>query len=198
MNEDFLVCPGGSLKSLSDSGKVGGHLVLFGPHNIDLDNEYFSAACDFWLEGKSFLPLIYDHGRSSTFRKNKLTHVRFEKQPEGIWIEGRLPINESAAIEALWESVKRDELGLSSGTSGHLAERIPRGTVSEITVWPITEASLAKQPVQPRSRAVALKSLPADDFDVFANQPAQAQLQQLALKAEFEFLRLQHEMNKHG
>lgn len=196
MNEDYLVASGGALKSLSDSGKIGGHLVLFGPHNVDLDNEYFSSACDFWLEGKSFIPAIYDHGRSQTFRKNKLTHVRFEKQHEGLWIEGKLPIRESAAIEALWESIKRDELGWSSGTSGHLAERIPRGDVTEIVTWPITEASLARRPAQPRSRAVALKSIELVEFEYTPRHELQSETnyyEQRAAQIYADLLMSQHE-----
>ncbi len=189
MNEDFLVSPGGALKSLSDSGKVGGYLVLFGPDNIDLTDEYFSPSCDFWLEGKTLLPLIFDHGRSQVFKRQKLTHVRVETQDAGVWIEGKLPIRESAKIEQLWEAVKADQLGLSSGTSGHLAERVKRGRVNEIVTWPISEASLAPAPCQPKSRAVALKSLPAADFDLFADH-------ELSIEQRFYNEQARHEMWK--
>lgn len=166
MNEDFLVMQGSAVKSLSDSGKVGGYLVLYGPDNTDLDGEYFRHDCDFSLEGRSLLPMLYDHGRSPVFKRQKLTHVRFENQKDtGIWIEGNLPIRESYKIEQVWEAVKADELGLSSGTSEHLMERVRRGHLNEIVNWPISEASLAKRPAQPKSRAVALKSLPLTDFD---------------------------------
>lgn len=193
MNEDFLVISGGSIKSLNDSGKVGGYLALFGPENVDLQSEFFSPDCDFWLEAKSLLPMIYDHGRSPEFRRKKLTHVRFERHDQGLWIEGRLPIQDSPAIEQLWEQVKRDELGLSSGTAGHLAGRVPRGSVTEIVEWPITEASLARRPAQPKSRAVALKSLPLSDFEIVAPK-SQDYYNQLAAIEYAKLLQIQHEL----
>jgi hypothetical protein len=174
MKDDFVVSAGGPLKSLSDSGKVGGYLVLTGPEYIDLDREYFSTDCDFWLEGKSLIPMLFDHGRSEVFKRRRITHVRVEKQDAGVWIEGKLPIRESSEVEQLWESVKRDELGLSSGTSEHLMERVRRGNVTEIVSWPISEASLAPRPAQPKSRAVALKSLPRAEFDLYADPEERA------------------------
>jgi hypothetical protein len=186
MNEDFLVSPGGALKSLSDTGKIGGYLVLYGPENVDLQDEYFSPNCDFWLEGKTLLPLIFDHGRSQTFKRKKITHVRVEPQSQGIWIEGRLPLHESPKIEDLWEAIQRDELGLSSGSSGHLVERVMKGRVAEITAWPISEASLAPVPAQPKSRAVALKSLPAAEFETLSPE-------QRALSEYVKLLQWQHE-----
>lgn len=166
--DDFLVTSGGAIKSLSDTGKVGGYLVLF--DIVDLDQEYFTkAGSDFWLHGKSLLPLIYDHGRDKTLRKRKLTHVYHDTQDKGLWIEGKLPLGDGPEIERIWEAVKRDELGLSSGSSSHLVEGVKRPHGTELTTWPITEASLALRPAQPQSRAIALKSLPVSDFDLFAD-----------------------------
>jgi phage head maturation protease len=188
MTDDFLVAAGSTLKSISDSGKVGGYLVLFDA--VDKDQEFFTRSTDFWLENKSSLPLIYDHGRSPTFGRKKLTNVMVETQDAGVWIEGKLPIRESAKIEGLWEDVKADRLGLSSGTSGHLAERVKRAHATEITLWPISEASLALMPAQPKSRAVALKSLAAAEFELSQRWGSLSpEEQSLNLRAEFERLR---------
>ena len=190
MSEDYLIVGGGALKSLSDSGKVGGHLVLY--DDVDLQEEFFTRKTDFWLEGKSFLPLIFAHGRSPQFGRKKLTHVRWENQYEGLWVEGRLPIKESAKIEALWEAVKRDELGLSSGSAGHLVERVKRAHATEIVTWPLSEASLSPNPCQPKSRAIALKSLPVADFDLYGERQPSAE--QRAYQIYAELLQSQHEM----
>jgi phage head maturation protease len=192
MNDEFLVMHGGAMKSLSDSGKVGGFLILFGQDNMDLDGEYFSRRCDFTLEGRTTLPLLYDHGRSEVFKRKKLTHVAFETHDAGIWIEGKLPIRENQRVEELWESVKRDELGLSSGTSEHLMERVRRGRVNEIVNWPISEASLAPRPAQPRSRAVALKSLPTAEFEMSRRRDGLSPEQRVR-EARVELIRAQHE-----
>ncbi len=191
MTDDFLVAAGSTLKSISDSGKVGGYLVLFDA--VDKDQEFFTRSTDFWLENKSSLPLIYDHGRSPTFGRKKLTNVMVETHDAGVWIEGKLPIRESAKIEGLWEDVKADRLGLSSGTSGHLAERVKRAHATEITLWPISEASLALMPAQPKSRAVALKSLAAAEFELSQQRWGSLSPEERALNlraaAEFERLR---------
>lgn len=174
MSDDFLVFPGGSLKSLSDTGKIGGFLVLF--EVTDLESDYFTKdKTDYWLEGKSLLPLIWRHGLDRTIGRKRLTHVYHNIQDEGLWIEGKLPLRSSAEVDQIWDRVQKDEIGLSSGTAGHLVHKEfnPHRRANEIKSWPLTEASLTPQPVQPRSRAVALKSLPTSDFESLNPQSAE-------------------------
>ena len=169
MQEDFLVYQGGALKSLSDTGKVGGFLVLF--DSVDLQSEYFTAATDYWLEGKSLLPLIWRHGLDQPLGRKKLTHVYHDMRPEGLWVEGRLPLGSSEAIDQIWAAIQKDEIGLSSGSASHLVakEFNPVKNATEIRSWPVTEASLTGKPVQPLSRAMPLKAF----FDSTALSPEQ-------------------------
>jgi hypothetical protein len=163
MNEDFLVASGGAIKSLSDKGKMGGFLVLF--DLIDQDFERFTAKTDYWLEGKTSLPLLYDHGRDKTLKRRRLTSVTFNTQARGIWVEGQLPLGTSEEIDTIWDAVKADRLGLSSGAVAHLVERAPSNRGVEIKSWNISEASLTAEPAQRYSRAVALKSVQPVPFD---------------------------------
>ncbi|MCM3903667.1 MAG: HK97 family phage prohead protease [Pyrinomonadaceae bacterium] len=165
--DDFLVMQGGAVKSLSDSGKFGGFLILFDV--VDLENERFTKRTITWLEDGDRRPLIYAHGQSKEFGKRKITHVTVENQADGVWVEGRLPIAESLKVEQLWEGIKADKLGLSSGSSSHLVEKRRVGNVVELSTWPVFEASLTFNPAQTRSRAMALKSLSPADFDLFAD-----------------------------
>ena len=59
-DEGFGVIGGGPIKSVNDGGLVGGYLVLFDA--VDLDKERLTLQSDFWLEGKSSLPLLIVHG----------------------------------------------------------------------------------------------------------------------------------------
>jgi len=193
MGEDFLVATGGAIKSLSDKGKVGGFLVLF--DLMDQDGERFTAKTDYWLEGKTNLPLLYDHGRDKTLKRRRLTSVTFNTQARGIWVEGQLPLGTSKEVDRIWDAVKADRLGLSSGAVAHLVERAPTGRGVEIKSWPVSEASLTPEPAQHYSRAVALKSIQPvglDQLDLF--NPAQIEQRRfLRLLAESErnrFLRL--------
>jgi hypothetical protein len=166
MNEDFLVATGGVIKSLGDKGRVGGYLVLF--DLIDGDGEHFTAKTDYWLEGKTSLPLLYDHGRDKVLKRRRLTSVSFTTQPRGIWVEGQLPLGSSEEVDTIWEAVKADRLGLSSGAVAHLVERGASGRGVEIKSWPVSEASLTPEPAQRFSRAVALKSVAPIAFDELA------------------------------
>jgi HK97 family phage prohead protease len=196
MNEDFLVVGGSALKALSDGGKFGGFLVLF--NDVDLEGERFTSETDFWLAGKSLLPLLYDHGRSRVFGKKKLTHVCHDVQPQGLWVEGRLPLGDGPEVEQLWHSVKSDQLGLSSGSSSHLVEKRRAGDAVEILSWPISEASLAPMPAQPRSRAMALKSLPPAEFEFsLRKENLSPERQAMSAAVEFERIRFKSITGRH-
>jgi hypothetical protein len=49
--DDSMVFYGSSVKALDDSGRIGGHLILFGsPEATDAtaERDYFTAATKFW------------------------------------------------------------------------------------------------------------------------------------------------------
>lgn len=196
-NEDFLIYQGDTLKALSDTGKVGGYLVLF--NETDLQGDYFtSEQTDYWLEGKSLLPLLWAHGLDKTVGRKRLTHVYHSMHDQGLWIEGKLPLRANEVVDRIWDRVQKGEIGLSSGSAGHLVHRefdAARGA-NKITSWPITEGSLTPQPVQPRSRAVALKSLPLSDFEIGA--PSPGYYEQKAMNEYVKLLQIQHELRMMG
>jgi phage head maturation protease len=155
--------PGGGLKSLDDSGRVGGYLVLFGhPGSTDAsqDRDYFTAETDFGLDVMPNSRAYYDHGLDPRLGNRVLGVFALEADAVGVWAEGELH-RRDAYEERVYALVKAGKLGLSSGTSGHLVRKVrqPNGS-HRITSWPLgLDASLTPAPAEPRTLAVAMKGL---------------------------------------
>jgi len=82
-----------------------------------------------------------------------------KKDKVGVWIEHQLDMRDKYQA-AIYEMVEAGALGWSSGVPAHLTRRSAKGTNQHVDAWPISEASLTVQPAEPRTLAVALKSLP--------------------------------------
>jgi hypothetical protein len=180
-----LIYYGGAAKALDDKGKVGGYLVLYGsPDATDASplRDYFTPETDFDLDavgGKS--RLLYHHGldRKIGNRKIGLGNANLKADDVGIWLESQLNLRD--AYEAkMFQMVQDKKLGLSSGTVNHLIRREKQSNGSnKILAWPLgLDASLTPAPAEPRTQAVALKSLLLDaakgDFLGELSEPAAA------------------------
>jgi hypothetical protein len=164
-NLETLVCDGGSLKALDDAGRVGGHLVLFGsPEEPDATTErdYFTAETDFWAEFPFKSVVLYHHGLDATLGPRKLGDAELKTDAAGVWMEAQLKLRDDYERK-VYRAVVAGKMGLSSGSVSHLVrrERQENGT-HKITSWPLFEASITPTPGEPRTRAVALKSLMDD------------------------------------
>ena len=132
---------------------VGGYGVVFG--GKDLYGETFTKQTEFMVENvEHSTPVFYDH----TFGAVKHDIGRVTKAAVddfGIWMESQIDKSKEYAAEIL-ELVKQGKLGYSTGTAGHLVERLE----NIIKRWPIFELSLTATPAEPRTLGVEeLKSM---------------------------------------
>lgn len=169
--KDTLVAFGGEIKALHDSGdrmKIGGYLVLFGsPEQTDATEfrDFFTPHTDFDIPASGAKSTIYyHHGLNPALKKRKLGVADLQITDAGVWMEAELSARDDYEAKVL-EMVRRNKLGLSSGTANHLMDRIATKNaagerVHEITRWPLgLDASLTPTPGEPRTMARAIKSL---------------------------------------
>lgn len=129
--------------------RVGGYGVVFG--GKDLQGETFSADTDFWLTKLTRTPpALYQHGKDAKARREPLgTALVADPDDIGLWVEAQLDLSKKYA-EAIMPLLREGKLGWSSGTAGHLTERVG----AKITSWPIVEMSLTPTPAEPRTLGV--------------------------------------------
>jgi HK97 family phage major capsid protein len=157
---DELVYAGEAVKSLG-GGRIGGYLVRFsGPDDPDLAGDFFTKDTDFGPHQTSLV--YYHHGQDGTLKRRLLDPAaKLRTDDFGVWVEAQLSMRDEYERWLLAEAEK-GRLGWSSGTAGHLTERVPVRGAYWIKSWPLgLDASLTPIPCEPRARAVPLKSLAA-------------------------------------
>lgn len=163
---------GTAVKSTGNPNQYGGYLIRWGsPTDTDLENEFFSPDTDLWLDFEDYvtLPVLYDHGQSKALGKHKMGRARLVKDDIGvraIWTFTPTTEHEKV-IEKYLKS--GDVFGWSSGSAGHLADRVAAGSARKITDWPLVEASITPRPADWRNMlsalTVAQKSVNLGDFE---------------------------------
>ena len=167
MNDELLIALGGSIKAMP-SGKLTGKAVVFsGPHDPDRVGDFFSANTFFDLEqGTKRVGLYLDHARRNV--KGELARAVLTMSDDGLMAESQLDMK-NATQRALWEQAQRGELNFSSGSAGHLVQRVPvTPKVSWVARWPVVEVSILPRGEAAEPRAiVSVKSfLGFDDHDM--------------------------------
>jgi HK97 family phage major capsid protein len=141
-----------SIKSINDdSYTVAGWGVVFGGR--DLEGDTFNEDTDFMLEVVPEPIVLYDHAMELKKVIGKV--VKIDKQKIGLWMEAQISRSAKYAEEIL-TLVKAGKLGYSTGSVGHLVERLE----GNIKRWGIYELSLTPTPAEPRTLGVEyLKTL---------------------------------------
>lgn len=148
---------GDAVKALGN-GRVGGYLVRFGaPDDTDLEGEFFDAKTDFGVESGARIGVFYNHGVDQTLKSRRIGRGAVTVQDAGLWIEAQLDLRDEYE-QAIYALAEKGKLGWSSGTAGHLIERVPAGKATRIAQWPLAEASLTPTPAEYRNQAVSIKT----------------------------------------
>src|SRR5690242_12066710 len=122
LTDETLGFHGEAVKALGD-GKVAGLLVRFGsPADTDAEGEYFTPATDFGLDTATKTRVLYHHGMSREYGKQRLGTVELSLTDESVYAAGCLDMGKPAA-KAIYAEVAAGKLGWSSGSSAHLRER---------------------------------------------------------------------------
>lgn len=164
IDTDTIIYQGGAVKAL-EGGKVGGYLVLFSSDaDPDLVGDFFTAETDFGSHKTA--PVLYQHGLDRTIKRRRLGSATMQADEVGVWVEAQLELRDEYERE-IYQMAEAGKLGWSSGTAAHLVEREPAGKAQRVTAWPLgLDASLTPTPAEPRTQAVALKTLVAPDPEV--------------------------------
>ncbi len=165
---DTLIEFGGAAKALDETGRFGGHLVLWGDaDHTDLSSykDYFAKETDHWAEFPARVPVIYSHGQDAKLGIKRIGTAEVKADDVGLWLEGQLALRDEYERK-IFGMIKEGKLGLSSGSAPHLVRRDKQSNGShKIVSWPIAEASLTPTPAEPRILVHALKSLVGGEAD---------------------------------
>jgi HK97 family phage major capsid protein len=136
------------VKALDDSGRIGGHLVVWGDEaHKDLQDEYFTPDTDLALSWYPRRPVLYQHGLDGTIQIKMIGQIeRMTPDDVGVWVEAQLDMRDRY-VQAVWKLVQQGQLGWSSGSLPHMVQVEHSG---KIVRWPIVEGSLTPTPAEPR------------------------------------------------
>jgi phage head maturation protease len=142
-------------------GYVKGYLVRFGDtQSADLEGDYFTKLTDYGFpmsEGKRVpLNVYYHHGMDTSVGKKSIGTGYIKMDNTGLWYEAQLDLADEYG-SMIAKLCKQGKMGFSSGAAAHLVERKSMGDVSEITRWPIAEASITPTPAEYRNSVKTLK-----------------------------------------
>jgi len=142
-------------------GYVKGYLVRFGDtQSADLEGDYFTKSTDYGFpmsEGKRVpLNVYYHHGMDTSVGKKSIGTGFIKMDNTGLWYEAQLDLADEYG-SMIAKLCKQGKMGFSSGAAAHLVERKSMGDVSEITRWPIAEASITPTPAEYRNSVKSLK-----------------------------------------
>ena len=167
---DTLIAFGGEVKALG-KGRVGGYAVLFGdPGRTDLSEkkDFFTPDTDYGLDLTTKGRVIFDHGLDPELKRATIAVADMKMDKVGVWVEGVVEARKDYAREVrqrieegIPHLVEAKQLGWSTGTAAHLVERARHSNgAHEIKSWPLgLDLSLTPTPAEPRTLAVAIKSL---------------------------------------
>ena len=157
---ETLSIVGGSVKS-DRLGHVKGYLVRFGsPDAVDLEGDYFGPGTDFGFPVKAGarvpLNLYYHHGMDSKVGRKSIGTGYVKMDDTGLWYEAQIDLADEYG-RMIAKLAKDGKMGFSSGAAGHLVERKSMGGASEITRWPIAEASITPTPAEWRNSVKSIE-----------------------------------------
>lgn len=147
-------------------GYVKGYLVRYGnPLETDLAKDYFTPNTDFGFpkEAKNVpINLYYNHGFDEAVGKSVIGAGTITPDENGLWLEAQIDLATEYGKQ-IAKLAKMGLLGYSSGSTPHMAEKSAmKSGVTEITRWPIAEASLTPTPAEHRNMVKSLEELLMD------------------------------------
>lgn len=182
MDTDLLIYDGAALKLTSEGAngplRLEGYLIVFSDENTpDLDGEFFTKSTDFGPlseRGEHVVSAYYHHGLDPTIGRERLGTAQLKTDDVGVWAEYQLTKRKEYLLRLMEQEAKagRPVLGQSSGAVAHTVSRVKHAKATHLTSWDIGEASPTPTPAEPRTSAVALKSLlaslPTDEAEASA------------------------------
>jgi hypothetical protein len=168
---DTLVNVGGAVKSLDDSGRIGGPLVVFDHEDLSRYRDVFSAETDYGRALKSGLDLTYNHSlptvslgqdeQPNALADRVLSDVEIKVKPDEamVWMEGQLALRDKYE-QMVYTAIKAGKMGLSSGADPTRVRRAKLANgAHKVLAWPMVHASITPIPASPLTSVGAIKTL---------------------------------------
>lgn len=160
-DDDTMMVVGGSIKAMGD-GKIGGYLVKFtDATNPDMVGDFFTADTDYDIEPGDRVTVYYNHGMDKILKMRKLGKGSMHIDEVGVWVEAQLAMRDKYET-AIYDMVKKNKLGWSSGTMPHLVDTEMVKGAKWIKAWPLGgDATLTPVPAAgpDLTRVTTLKSV---------------------------------------
>jgi HK97 family phage major capsid protein len=146
------------LKSVEGMPVVAGWGLLFTDEDdLDLQKTYFTQDTPLLLDFYQNAPLFWEHGEEPQYGVDPIgRRVKAELYPRGVWVEHEL-FPEHPYFDRTCQAVERGEVGYSSDTIGHLAEKEYNAEDGRLGWWAAAAWSLTRNPAEPALGAVTFR-----------------------------------------
>ena len=150
-----------TIKAASTVTDQGEFSAIAAAYSVDRGNEQimpgaFKATIAHWQESGKNIPLHWDHESSAESIIGYVDPSSMRERPEGLYVKGKLDLENSDMAREAWRLMKDNSIGLSFG---YLVEQSADGKngVTELKALDLFEVSLTPAPMNPDTRVVSMK-----------------------------------------
>jgi HK97 family phage prohead protease len=105
----------------------------------------------------------WDHKGDASNVIGSINPATIAERDEGLYVEGRLDLDDSATAREAWRSVKNGSMSLSFGYITTKSRKRSDG-INELLELDLFEISIVPHPANPDTRILSTKGLDDDDF----------------------------------
>jgi HK97 family phage prohead protease len=169
-----------TVKAVATAVEHGSFTAIAAAYTIDRDNEFirpgaFEKTIAAWRSRGSLLPLHWAHKGEPENIIGAVDPGTMEEVDDGLYVEGKLDLEESTTAKEAWRLVKSGTVGLSFGFLGTVGPERKDGT-REIVEIDLFEVSLTPAPANPDTKILSWKSVdPPPDPEELRKQSQQIQ-----------------------
>ena len=117
----------------------------------------FARTIEAWQRSGNQLPLHWQHSSKAEDIIGTVDPQSLRETDEGLLVEGKLHLEDSAVAREVWRSVKADSIGVSFG---YLTVKERKASdANELLEIDLYEISLTPSPANPDARVLSAKSL---------------------------------------
>jgi Escherichia/Staphylococcus phage prohead protease len=150
--------------------ELGTFTAIAATYSLDRQGERirpgaFAATIERWRESGKEIPIHWDHQRAASAVIGSIDPQTMRETDDGLYVEGKLDLEESEVAREAWRSLKRNRIGLSFGYLV-VDQREGEDGANELRELDVFEVTLTPSPANADTRVLATKSV-VDDIDAF-------------------------------
>lgn len=117
----------------------------------------FEGTIAAWQESQKQVPVHWDHEGSASSVIGSVDPMSMQETEDGLYVEGKLDLEESETAREAWRSMKDNRVSLSFGYMT-TRERKAKDGINELLEIDLFEVSIVPAPANPDTRLLSLKS----------------------------------------